>query len=70
MTYFQADRATNETLLQNINKDGRIHMVPSESKGKYFLRFAVCAASTESKDITFAWKVIQELADQLTQILK
>ncbi|ELU05115.1 hypothetical protein CAPTEDRAFT_214615 [Capitella teleta] len=66
----KADRATNETLLQNINKDGRIHMVPSESKGKYFLRFAVCAASTESKDITFAWEVIQELADQLTQILK
>ncbi|ELU12210.1 hypothetical protein CAPTEDRAFT_158583 [Capitella teleta] len=61
----KADRATNETLLQNINKDGRIHMVPSESKGKYFLRFAVCAASTESKDITFAWEVIQELADQL-----
>jgi aromatic-L-amino-acid decarboxylase len=39
--------------------------VPSESKGKYFLRFAVCASRTESKDVEFAWKVIEELAQKL-----
>jgi aromatic-L-amino-acid decarboxylase len=50
--------------LRRINEDGRIHMVPSESKGVYYLRFAVCSALTEAADIQFAWHVIQELAEK------
>ncbi|KAI0229685.1 Aromatic-L-amino-acid decarboxylase [Lamellibrachia satsuma] len=52
----------NKALLAKINNDGRIHMVPSISKGTYFLRFAVCAATTELSDINLAWRVIQEIA--------
>jgi aromatic-L-amino-acid decarboxylase len=55
----------NKELLRSINEDGRIHMVPSESRGVYFLRFAVCATRTESSDIQYAWHVIMELTNKL-----
>ena len=55
----------NEELHKRINADGRIHLVPSKEKGIYFLRFAVCARNTESKDIAFAWATIVELAQKL-----
>ena len=52
----------NQNLLKLINEDGRIHIVPSQGKGIYYLRFAICASRTESEDVHKAWKVIQELA--------
>ena len=63
---FQGSNEVNEVLLKKINNDARIHMVPSKSKGIYFLRFAVCAAKTKSSDITYAWKVISEIAGKIT----
>ncbi|KAL3873117.1 hypothetical protein ACJMK2_036273 [Sinanodonta woodiana] len=53
----------NERLLKAINEDRRIHIVPSRTKDKYFLRFAICSSQTTSEDIQFAWKVISEMAD-------
>ncbi|KAK3585055.1 hypothetical protein CHS0354_009906 [Potamilus streckersoni] len=53
----------NERLLKAINEDRRIHIVPSQTKDTYFLRFAICASQTTSEDIQFAWKVISEMAD-------
>ena len=41
-------------------------MVPSQIGDTYFLRFAVCAASTEEKHVEFAWKVVTETADILS----
>ncbi|KAK2183725.1 hypothetical protein NP493_298g02000 [Ridgeia piscesae] len=61
----QQSNEVNKLLLTKINDDGRIHMVPSSSKGTYFLRFAVCAANTELSNIQFVWKVIQELASSV-----
>ena len=55
----------NEELYKRINADGRIHLVPSIGKDIYYLRFAICAQNTESKDIVFAWQTIVELADKL-----
>ncbi|CAH1792590.1 unnamed protein product [Owenia fusiformis] len=55
----------NEKLLELINKNGRIHLVPGKIKSTYFIRFAVCAKSTESKDIAYAWSVIAELATRI-----
>ncbi|XP_064615978.1 aromatic-L-amino-acid decarboxylase-like [Liolophura sinensis] len=55
----------NEILLKKVNDDGRIHIVPSKVHETYFLRFAVCARRTASKDISYAWNVISELADNL-----
>jgi len=55
----------NEALLRRLNDDGRIHLVPSSSKGIYFLRLAVCASRTEPKDMVFAYETISELADEV-----
>lgn len=56
----------NERLLKTINDDRRIHMVPSKVNDTFFLRFAVCASRTESKDVKFAWEVIQELTEKIS----
>lgn len=55
----------NEKLLKAVNADGRIHIVPSEVKKVYFLRFAVCATRTTPDDVIFAWNVIKELASKI-----
>ena len=55
----------NAELVKRINEDGRIHLVPSSSKGRYYLRFAVGSTLTETSDIQYAWSVIKELANQL-----
>ncbi|XP_041369157.1 aromatic-L-amino-acid decarboxylase-like [Gigantopelta aegis] len=61
----QGDNDTNERLLKAINDEGRIHLVPSKMKGKYFLRFAVCASRTNLGDVKFAWQVIQDATENL-----
>ncbi|CAH1272841.1 DDC [Branchiostoma lanceolatum] len=53
----------NEQLLKKINDGKKIHLVPSQVRGTFFLRFAVCAATTSSDDIAFAWEIISQLAD-------
>jgi len=58
----QGANEPNEKLLKSINTDGRIHMVPSITKGVYYLRFAICASRTTHDDVTSAWNVIAELA--------
>ena len=58
------DNSESEALLKLLNDEGRIHMVPSKSKGIYYLRFAICATRTESKDVAFAWKVVSEVTDK------
>ncbi|KAH3802675.1 hypothetical protein DPMN_156354 [Dreissena polymorpha] len=40
-------------------------MVPSEVRGVYFLRFAVCSSRSTESDITFAWDVIRELTESV-----
>lgn len=55
----------NETLNKNINDEGRIHITPSKVGETFILRFAVCARTTERKDIDFAYKVIVENASKL-----
>jgi len=55
----------NKELLDKINKDGRIYIVPSESKGRYFLRYVIGSTRTEADDINFAWNAIAELAEKL-----
>ncbi|XP_013088909.1 aromatic-L-amino-acid decarboxylase-like isoform X2 [Biomphalaria glabrata] len=63
----KASNEANEMLLKKINDDHRIHLVPSKIKDKFFLRFAVCATSTQPSDVGFAWSVIQELTHSLIQ---
>ena len=55
----------NEAYHKLINQDGRIHLVPSKAKGIYFLRFAICSAATESKDVKFGFEVLKELGERI-----
>lgn len=55
----------NEQLNLAINANKRIHVTPTTVGGKFVLRFAVCAKSTESKDIDFAWQEIVKHANTL-----
>ena len=55
----------NENLLKKINEEGKIHMVPSKINNVYFIRFAVCASTTEIVHIDYAWNVIVETYEKL-----
>ncbi|XP_035685126.1 aromatic-L-amino-acid decarboxylase-like [Branchiostoma floridae] len=57
----------NELLLKKINDGKKIHLVPSQVRGAYFLRFAVCAATTASQDVSYAWEIICQLAGDVLQ---
>ena len=62
---FKGENELNETLLKQINEDGKIHMVPSKINDIYFIRFAVCAASSEIVHIDYAWKIIVDTYEKL-----
>merc|ERR1712029_1153703 len=71
--------ALNRKLLDTINNSGRLHMVPTNMKGEYVIRFALCAENASVGDVEAAWDIIQEVAtdvlkceavDQKPQILK
>ena len=53
--------AINEKLVNIINDDRRIHLVPAKINGVFFLRLAICSTATNSKDIQFAYHVIKDL---------
>ncbi|XP_078544241.1 aromatic-L-amino-acid decarboxylase-like isoform X4 [Lissotriton helveticus] len=55
----------NKTLLENINQTKKIHIVPCKLRDKFVLRFVICARTTESHHVQFAWKHIKELAVEL-----
>ncbi|PVD22245.1 hypothetical protein C0Q70_18053 [Pomacea canaliculata] len=61
----KGEDATSERLLRDVNNDGRIHLVPSHMKGKFFLRLAMCGPSLQSQDIVYAWDVIKDVADHV-----
>ncbi len=53
----------NENLLKMITDEGSIYMVPGKVNDLYFLRFAICAASTEEHHVDFAWNIIKRFTD-------
>uniref|UniRef100_A0AAR2LXW1 Aromatic-L-amino-acid decarboxylase n=1 Tax=Pygocentrus nattereri TaxID=42514 RepID=A0AAR2LXW1_PYGNA len=55
----------NEALLKRINSARRIHLVPCQLSGRFVLRFAVCARTTESRHVQEAWAHITQLATEL-----
>ncbi len=48
----------NEKLLKSITREGLIFMVPGQINGCYFIRFAICASSTQTRHIQFAYDTI------------
>lgn len=55
----------NEELFEKINDSKKIYLTPSNIKGKFILRFAVCSRFTNSDDITFAWNEILKSANTI-----
>uniref|UniRef100_A0A8D3DXS2 Aromatic-L-amino-acid decarboxylase n=1 Tax=Scophthalmus maximus TaxID=52904 RepID=A0A8D3DXS2_SCOMX len=51
----------NQNLLKKIAKSREIHLVPCQLSGRFVLRFAVCARTTESRHIQQAWRHITQL---------
>ncbi|XP_061445195.1 aromatic-L-amino-acid decarboxylase isoform X3 [Rhineura floridana] len=60
----------NEALLKSINDARKIHLVPCHLKGKFVLRFAICARTVEFAHVQFAWKHITKLANELLKAQK
>lgn len=70
LIYFsQGSNGLNEALLKKINKARRIHLVPCQLSGRFVLRFAICARTTESCHVQEAWQHITKLAYELMQEL-
>ena len=50
-----------------ITNEGLIYMVPGQVNGVYYLRFAICAVSTERRHIEFAYEVIDRNAKTILE---
>ena len=48
----------NERLIKSITDEGLIFMVPAKIGEQYFIRFAICASSTEARHLDFAYEII------------
>ncbi len=55
----------NLGLVNAINDDGRIYLTQTRHDGQMVIRFQVGQTHTTQEDVTFAWKVIQEIAGEL-----
>ncbi|KAI6227606.1 Aromatic-L-amino-acid decarboxylase [Aphelenchoides fujianensis] len=58
------NQLTND-LLNEINADGRIHLVAGKVEEIFYLRLAVCSAATRDSHIRFTSEVIKELANKI-----
>uniref|UniRef100_A0A0N5A4U4 Aromatic-L-amino-acid decarboxylase n=1 Tax=Parastrongyloides trichosuri TaxID=131310 RepID=A0A0N5A4U4_PARTI len=68
LTCFRIKNSTNEInekLYNEIDKDKRIHLVPSKIHGLYFLRFVICSQLTTIEDVDFAYNVIVEIYSKI-----
>lgn len=63
----QGSNELNQNLLKRITKSREIHLVPCQLSGRFVLRFAICARTTESHHIQQAWRHITQLTFELLQ---
>ncbi|XP_016053822.1 PREDICTED: aromatic-L-amino-acid decarboxylase isoform X4 [Miniopterus natalensis] len=57
----------NEDLLDRISSAKKIHLVPCHLRGRFVLRFAICARTVEPAHVQQAWAHIQTLASALLE---
>ncbi|KAG7019491.1 Tyrosine/DOPA decarboxylase 2, partial [Cucurbita argyrosperma subsp. argyrosperma] len=57
--------AMNLKLLERINKSGRAYMTHAMVAGMYLIRFSVGGTMTEERHVVTAWKLVQELANEI-----
>ncbi|KAI8503296.1 hypothetical protein Bbelb_191170 [Branchiostoma belcheri] len=56
----QGPDSLTETLLNRLNKTGKLFMVPASLKGKYIIRFTVTSQNTAETDIVYDFELIQK----------
>uniref|UniRef100_A0A8D0CPD0 Aromatic-L-amino-acid decarboxylase n=1 Tax=Sander lucioperca TaxID=283035 RepID=A0A8D0CPD0_SANLU len=56
-----------ELLLKRITESREIHLVPCHLSGRFVLRFAICARTTDSRHIQQAWRHITQLTFEILQ---
>uniref|UniRef100_UPI00358EC380 aromatic-L-amino-acid decarboxylase-like n=1 Tax=Myxine glutinosa TaxID=7769 RepID=UPI00358EC380 len=54
----------NRHLLEAVNREGKIHITPTELRSKYTLRFVICWGNTR-ESVRFAWEYISSKATAL-----
>lgn len=57
----------NEDLLDRISSAKKIHLVPCHLRGRFVLRFAICARTVEAAHVQQAWAHIRTLASALLE---
>jgi aromatic-L-amino-acid decarboxylase len=55
----------NRQLLENLNRSGQLYLTHTTLNENYTLRFCVGQTNTEARHVAHAWKLIQEMADDL-----
>ena len=67
LSFFEIDKsnAMNLKLLERINKSGKAYMTHAMVSGMYLIRFSVGGTMTEERHVVSAWKLVQELADEI-----
>ena len=61
-----ADDATNATLLERLNRSGRVYLTHSRIDGRYVLRLCVGQTHTEERHVRAAWDLIRQEAAGLS----
>lgn len=54
--------------MEEIIEDKRIFLIPAFDKNVYFLRFAVCAERTNSRDVEYSFGVIRDCANNVLAV--
>ena len=62
----RASDETNQELLRRINATGRAFLTHTRVRGRYVLRLAVGAPATGPEHVVATWRLIQELAGELS----
>ncbi len=61
----KGENEITEQLLKQLNKDGRIHLVPAKVKNNYIIRFTVTSYYTTEDDIKRDWRIIQSTSSAI-----
>ena len=59
-----------EKLLARLNERKKIFMVPTKLRGRYAIRFAICARTTEPRHIDEAWEEIKSATEEILDLPK
>lgn len=66
--FLQGHNYLTQHLLRAINLSGKLHMVPALINDDVVIRFCVCAQNATEEDITYAWNVISNMAQDVMNV--